>query len=52
MLELGSAEQTQDLLNQITAVVHEVGLPWDPFNIQLVVWAHLEPKQFYKPSDV
>jgi hypothetical protein len=51
-MELGSVEQTRDLLNQISEIVHQVGLPWDPFNITLCVWAQPEPKHFYKPSDL
>jgi hypothetical protein len=51
-MELGSVEQTQDLLNQISEIVHQVGLPWDPFNLKLFVWAQPEPKHFYKPSDL
>jgi hypothetical protein len=51
-MELGSVEQTQDLINQISEIVHAVGLPWDPFNIKLLVWAQPEPKQFYTPNDL
>jgi hypothetical protein len=44
-LELGSLEQTNDLLNEIAETITKAGVPWDPFNIKLtVVKAHPELK--------
>ena len=51
-LEIGSDEMIHSLLNEISEIVHVVNLPWDPFNIELIVKALPEPKQFYKPSDL
>jgi uncharacterized membrane protein YccF (DUF307 family) len=51
-LELGSDEHIHFLLNEIAELVTVVGIPWDPFNIELIVKALPEPKQFYKPSDL
>lgn len=51
-MELGSFEQTGKLLLDIAAVVREHGLPWDPFNLTLMVKAQPEPKHFYTPNDL
>lgn len=50
--EIGSDEMIHSLLHEISAIVHTVGMPWDPFNLELIVQALPEPKQFYKPSDL
>jgi hypothetical protein len=51
-LEIGSDEMIHSLLNEISDIVMVVGMPWDPFNLELIVKALPEPKQFYKPSDL
>lgn len=51
-LTVGSDEHIRTLLKEIAEIVMVVGIPWDPFNIELVVKALPEPKQFYKPSDL
>jgi hypothetical protein len=51
-MELGSIEQTMDLLNSIAEIVNKESLQWDPFNITLIVRAQIEPKPFWKPSEI
>ena len=43
-LTLGSEEHTITLLGDIAKMTTKVGIPWDPFNIRLTVWAHTGPK--------
>jgi hypothetical protein len=45
-------EHTAKLLKDVAEVIRECGIPWDPFNLTLVVRAHNGPKQFYTPSDL
>ena len=54
-LELGSMEHTLMLLGQVATELYNRGIPWDPFNVSLVVWAQHAPIpviKFYKPSDL
>jgi len=54
-MELGSDEHNHVLLTEIATIVSKIGVPWDPFNIELVVRAQKEPEQkikFYKPSEL
>jgi hypothetical protein len=39
-------ELTSDILGRVAKVVETSHVPWDPFNIELIVRAQSEPKPF------